>query len=148
RVLEEAIGVIDSGVGGLTVAQEIMRQLPNERLVYLGDMKRCPYGPRTKREIQTYTWDMVHFLLKKNIKILVVACNTATAYTITDLQEKLESPVIGVIDPGARAAIKSTYNNHIGVIGTEGTIRSKAYEIALKSIKKDIHLYQLACPQF
>src|SRR5699024_10309868 len=115
-------------VGGLTVAQELMRQLPKEQFIYLGDTKRCPYGPRSKEEIQQFTWEMVHFLLQKNIKLLVVACNTATAFTIKDLRKKLPIPVIGVIQPGARAAINSTRNNHVGIIGTAGTIHSKAYE--------------------
>ncbi len=146
--MDQAIGVIDSGVGGLTVAQELMRQLPKERLIYLGDTKRCPYGPRTKREVQKFTWEMVDFLLKKEIKTLVVACNTATAFTLPLLREKLDIPVIGVIKPGARAAIKSTRNHHVGVIGTEGTIHSNAYHRALKRLHTDIHVNSLACPLF
>lgn len=146
--MEQAIGVIDSGVGGLTVAQELMRQLPKEKLIYLGDTKRCPYGPRSKEEVQQFTWEMVEFLLKKEIKTLVVACNTATAFTLPALREKLEIPVIGVIKPGARAAIKATHNHHVGVIGTEGTIRSHAYYRALKRLNSDIHVNSLACPRF
>lgn len=146
--LNRPIGVIDSGVGGLTVAHELMRQLPKEKLIYLGDTARCPYGPRSKEEVQKFTWELVGFLLKKNIKMLVVACNTATAFTLADLQQKLDIPVIGVIQPGARAAIKFTKNNHVGVIGTEGTIRSEAYTNALKQIKADIHVNALACPLF
>lgn len=146
--MKRAIGVIDSGVGGLTVAEELMRQLPKEKLIYLGDTKRCPYGPRTKEQVQQFTWEMVRFLLEKKIKALVVACNTATAFTLPDLREKLDIPVIGVIKPGARAAIKSTQNNHIGVIGTEGTIRSDAYHRTLISINPDIHVNSLACPLF
>jgi|SRR5690625_884270 len=144
--MDQAIGVIDSGVGGLTVAQELMRQLPKEKLIYLGDTKRCPYGPRTKEEVQKFTWEMVDFLMNKEIKTLVVACNTATAFTLPILRKKLDIPVIGVIKPGARAAIKSTQNRHIGVIGTEGTIRSHAYENALKRLHTDIHVNSLACP--
>ncbi|WP_188453947.1 glutamate racemase [Virgibacillus oceani] len=146
--MDSAIGVIDSGVGGLTVAHELMRQLPKERLIYLGDTLRCPYGPRSKTEVKKFTWEMVEFLLQKNIKMLVVACNTATAFTLTELQEGLNIPVIGVILPGARAAIKFTRNSHIGVIGTDGTIRSNAYPNALKSINGDIHVSALACPMF
>lgn len=146
--MDQAIGVIDSGVGGLTVAKELMRQLPKEKLIYLGDTKRCPYGPRTKEEVQKFTWEMVDFLLKKEIKTLVVACNTATAFTLPSLREKLDIPVIGVIQPGARAAIKSTRNHHVGVIGTEGTIRSNAYSHALKRLHADIHVNSLACPLF
>lgn len=146
--MKQAIGVIDSGVGGLTVAEELMRQLPKEKLIYLGDTKRCPYGPRTKTEVQQFTWEMVRFLLEKNIKALVVACNTATAFTLPDLREKLDIPVIGVIKPGARAAIKSTRNHHVGVIGTEGTIRSEAYDRTLLEINPELHVNSLACPLF
>lgn len=146
--LKDAIGVIDSGVGGLTVVHELMRQLPREKLIYLGDTLRCPYGPRSNEEVKQFTWEMVRFLLDKSIKMLVVACNTATAFTLTELQENLHIPVIGVIHPGARSAIKSTETNCVGIIGTEGTIRSKAYPDALKRIKSDINVTALACPLF
>ncbi|QDP40782.1 glutamate racemase [Radiobacillus deserti] len=144
----QPIGVIDSGVGGLTVASELMRQLPKERLIYVGDTLRCPYGPRPKEEVIAYTWELVHFLLKRNIKMLVVACNTATAFTLEDLKSKLDIPVVGVIQPGARSAIKVTKNNKIGVIGTEGTIHSRAYPDALHHINSTIEVYDLACPDF
>jgi glutamate racemase len=152
NILEEAvflnkpIGVIDSGVGGLTVVNELMRQLPKENLIYLGDTLRCPYGPRSSQEIKQFTWEMVDFLLTKNIKMLVIACNTATAYTLTDLQKKLAIPVVGVIQPGARAAIKSTINDHVGIIGTEGTVRSNAYCDALNMLKPNLHITSIACP--
>lgn len=146
--MDQAIGVIDSGVGGLTVVKELMRQLPKEKLIYLGDTKRCPYGPRVDQEIIKFTWEMVDFLLNKNIKALVVACNTATAFTLPQLQNELNIPVIGVIQPGARAAIKATRNKNIGVIGTEGTIRSKAYVNALHDINSEIHVNSRACPLF
>ncbi|MFC4556607.1 glutamate racemase [Virgibacillus kekensis] len=146
--MNQAIGVIDSGVGGLTVAHELMRQLPRETLIYLGDTLRCPYGPRSEEEVRKFTWEMVDFLLEKDIKMLVVACNTATAFTLAELQEKLDIPVIGVIQPGARAAIKFTQNSNVGVIGTEGTIRSGAYTTALYNINLDIHVNALACPLF
>ncbi|BAC14064.1 glutamate racemase [Oceanobacillus iheyensis] len=146
--MDKSIGVIDSGVGGLTVVHELMRQLPKEQLIYLGDTARCPYGPRSKEEVRQFTWEMVDFLLTKNIKMLVVACNTATAFTLKDLKEQLDIPVIGVIQPGARAAIKSTTNNQVGVIGTEGTISSGAYSQALEKIKSDIQVSGLACPPF
>lgn len=146
--MKDAIGVIDSGVGGLTVVHELMRQLPREKLIYLGDTLRCPYGPRSNEEVKQFTWEMVRFLLDKSIKMLVVACNTATAFTLTELQENLHIPVIGVIHPGARSAIKSTETNCVGIIGTEGTIRSEAYPDALKRIKSDINVTALACPLF
>lgn len=144
--MNKAIGVIDSGVGGLTVAYELMRQLPKEKLIYLGDTARCPYGPRPEQEVKTFTGEMVRFLMKKDIKMLVIACNTATAFTLKDLQKKLSIPVIGVIQPGARAAIKNTKSNYIGVIGTEGTIKSGAYIKALKKLNPAIRSDVLACP--
>lgn len=146
--MDQPIGVIDSGVGGLTVASELLRQLPKEQLIYLGDTLRCPYGPRTREEVIQFTWEMVDFLLEKRIKMLVVACNTATAFTLAQLQTELDIPVIGVIKPGARAAIKVSKNMHIGVIGTEGTIRSRAYVETLKSINSKIHVNDLSCPPF
>lgn len=147
-VLKKAIGVIDSGVGGLTVAYELMRQLPNEQLIYVGDTLRCPYGPRPQHEVIQYTLEMVRFLVNKNIKMIVVACNTATAFALDTLKKEFEIPVIGVIQPGARAAIKSTKNNEIGVIGTEGTIKSNAYPEALKAINSELQVTTLACPTF
>jgi glutamate racemase len=146
--LERAIGVIDSGVGGLTVAKEIMRQLPKERIVYLGDTARCPYGPRPKEEIRQFTWEMTNYLLRYNIKMLVIACNTATAVVLDEIREQLDIPVLGVIHPGARAALKATKNGHIGVIGTIGTVKSGAYEKALKSINHRVRVESLACPKF
>ncbi|KAB8134693.1 glutamate racemase [Gracilibacillus oryzae] len=146
--MNQPIGVIDSGVGGLTVASELMRQLPRESIIYLGDTERCPYGPRPKDEVIQYTLEMVHFLLEKNIKMLVIACNTATAYTLDLLKEKLDIPVVGVIQPGARAAITNTRTDNIGVIGTEGTIASEAYPESLKHINATITVHGLACPRF
>ncbi|MFQ3542576.1 glutamate racemase [Halobacillus rhizosphaerae] len=146
--MRKPIGVIDSGVGGLTVAGELIRQLPKEKFIYLGDTKRCPYGPRSEKEVRKFTWQMVNHLLERNIKMLVIACNTATAYTLTELQEQLSIPVIGVIEPGARAAIKVSQNKRIGVIGTEGTIQSGAYPSALKTIDQTIRVNGLACPPF
>ncbi len=141
--------MIDSGVGGLTVAKEIMRQLPKEEIIYLGDTARCPYGPRSKEEVRKFTWEMTNFLVSHyQIKMLVIACNTATAIVLKEIQEKLDIPVIGVIQPGARAAIKATRNNHIAVIGTEGTISSGAYVRALKKINSRTIVDSLACPRF
>lgn len=142
------IGVIDSGVGGLTVAKEIIRLLPNEKVCYIGDNARCPYGPRPLSEVRKYTWQMAEALMKKNIKLLVIACNTATAATLNSLQKKLPIPVIGVIFPGARAAVKSSGSKNIAVLGTLGTVRSGAYEKAIKSLVSSSHITQLACPKF
>lgn len=147
--LDQPIGVIDSGVGGLTVAREIIRQLPKERIVYFGDNLRCPYGPRSKEEVQRFTWQMIDYLLKNhNIKMLVIACNTATAAAYEQIKHELHIPVIGVIHPGARAALKVSRSLHIGVIGTVGTIRSKAYQHALLDINKRAVVTDLACPEF
>jgi glutamate racemase len=146
--LKQPIGVIDSGVGGLTVAKEIMRQLPNEKVIYLGDTARCPYGPRTAREVKRFTWELTRFLLDKNIKMLVIACNTATAAALDEIRKELPIPVLGVINPGARAAIKCTRNYRVGIIGTEGTVKSGAYEKALKSLNSRLFVKAHACPKF
>ncbi|WP_265738333.1 glutamate racemase [Pseudalkalibacillus salsuginis] len=146
--MNSPIGIIDSGVGGMTVAREVMRQLPKEKIYYLGDTLRCPYGPRPIEEVRTYTWRMIHYFLEKNIKLLVIACNTATAAVLEEAQEKLPIPVVGVIHPGARAAIKNTLNREIGVIGTEGTINSRAYVKALRNIDSEVNVHGLACPEF
>src|SRR6516225_5125119 len=125
-VLNRAIGVIDSGVGGLTVAKELIRQLPKERIIYLGDTARCPYGPRSREEVRQFTWEMTEHLLAQDIKMLVIACNTATAVVLEEMQKKLSIPVVGVIHPGARTALKMTNTYHVGVIGTIGTVKSGA----------------------
>lgn len=145
--MDQPIGVIDSGVGGLTVAKELMRQLPKEEFIYLGDTLRCPYGSRPAEEVRIYTWEMVNFLMQYRIKMLVVACNTATAFVLDELKQNLHIPVVGVIQPGARAAIKTSQNLKIGVIGTTGTIQSKAYPDVLRDIHSEIDVYSLACPQ-
>ncbi|WP_349410822.1 glutamate racemase [Pseudalkalibacillus sp. SCS-8] len=132
----------------MTVAREVMRQLPKEKIFYLGDTARCPYGPRPLQEVRTYTWNMIHYLLEKDVKLLVIACNTATAAVLEEAQEKLDIPVVGVIHPGARAAIKVTNNRQIGVIGTVGTINSGAYVNALHSIDSKVTVHSLACPEF
>lgn len=142
------IGVIDSGVGGLTVAKEIMRIMPNEKICYIGDNARCPYGPRPLSEVRKYTWQMARALMGKKIKLLVIACNTATAATLNSLQKNLPVPVLGVIFPGARAAIKSSSSKNIAVLGTSGTVQSGAYEKAIKSLVSSSQVYQLACPKF
>ena len=116
------IGFLDSGVGGLTVVRELLRQLPHEDVVYIGDSARAPYGPRPADQIREYTWQMVNFLLTKNVKMIVLACNTATAVVWEEVKEKLDIPVLGVIFPGASAAIKSTTHQKNGVIGTPMTV--------------------------
>lgn len=146
--MNRPIGVIDSGVGGLTVAKEIMRQLPKEEIIYLGDTARCPYGSRPTEEVKKFTWELINYLLNYNIKMLVIACNTATALVLDDIKAHIDIPVVGVVYPGARTALKVTKNNHIGVIGTVGTIQSGSYEKALKSINHHVKVESLACPLF
>jgi glutamate racemase len=146
--LKQPIGVIDSGVGGLTVVKEVIRQLPNEQIIYLGDTARCPYGPRTTKEVKRFTWELTTFLLEKKIKMLVIACNTATAAALDEIRNELTIPVLGVINPGARAAIKRTKNYRVGIIGTEGTVKSGAYEKALKSLNSRLFVTSHACQKF
>lgn len=145
---KQAIGFIDSGVGGLTVVKEALKQLPNEKIIYLGDTARCPYGPRSVEQVLEFTWQMTNFLIEKNIKMLVIACNTATAVALDEIKAKLSIPVVGVILPGARAAIKQTKINQIGVIGTQVTVKSEAYRQALLNKAPETKVQQLACPKF
>lgn len=146
--MNRPIGFLDSGVGGLTVVKEAMRQLPNESIIYIGDNARCPYGPRSVEEIATFTNQMVDFLLTKDIKLLVIACNTATAVALEEIKQRVSIPVIGVIQPGARAGNKYTKNGKIGILGTEGTIKSGVYLDNLLQKNKDLETISLACPAF
>ncbi len=148
KLLNRAVGVIDSGIGGLTVVKEMLRQLPKEEIFYIGDTARCPYGPRPEHEVRQYTWEMINYLIERDIKMLVIACNTATAVVLEEARNKLNIPVIGVIHPGAIAALKVTKNDHVAVIGTVGTINSQAYKNTLLSINNQIKVESLACPQF
>ena len=146
--MNNAIGVFDSGVGGLTVAREIMRQLPNETIYYFGDVKNCPYGDKTKEEIIKNTDRAVKFLIDKGVKLVVLACNTATAAALDYLQNKYEVPIIGVVQPGARRAIQATENNKVLVLGTKFTANSKVYDIEIENINSDIIVFDKACPAF
>lgn len=146
--MKRAIGFIDSGVGGLTVVKEVLKQLPHEQIYYLGDTARCPYGPRDRDEVHQFTWEMTNFLVERNIKMLVIACNTATAAALADIRATLDIPVIGVIQPGSRAALKATHNNRVGVLGTIGTVQSMAYPKALKGLNRRVEVDSLACPKF
>jgi glutamate racemase len=143
-----AIGVFDSGLGGLTVAHAIMGQLPGESLVYFGDTARVPYGPKSPETVRRYSREITSFLLEQGVKAIVVACNTATAHALPVLREELEVPVIGVVEPGARAAVRATRTGHIGVIGTAGTIRSEAYVRAIRAESADATVIALPCPLF
>jgi glutamate racemase len=145
--VQQPIAILDSGVGGLTVAREVMRQLPREKIIYFGDTARAPYGPRPAEEVIQYTREIVDYLIQFQPKMIVIACNTATAFALEDIRSRVNVPVVGVIHPGARAAIKRTQSGYIGVIGTEGTIRSRAYEYALKQLSPHIEVVSLACPK-
>ena len=142
------IGVFDSGLGGLTVAHAIMRQLPAESLIYFGDTARVPYGPKSPDTVRRYSREISAFLIEQGVKAIVVACNTATAHALPTLREELDVPVIGVVEPGARAAVRATRTGHIGVIGTAGTIRSQAYVRAIHAVNPDLRVTALACPLF
>ncbi|KXZ38898.1 glutamate racemase [Alkalithermobacter thermoalcaliphilus JW-YL-7 = DSM 7308] len=142
------IGVFDSGIGGLTVLKEIMDVLPNEDIVYFGDTARVPYGPRSKETVTKYTFQCINFLLTKNIKAIVIACNTATARSLDKAKEKYDIPIIGVVEAGAKTAASITKNKKIGVIGTEGTINSRAYEVEIEKIDPKISIIGKSCPLF
>lgn len=144
----QPIGFLDSGVGGLTVVKEVMKQLPNEQIIYIGDSARNPYGPRSMDEVRIFTHQLAQYLMKKKIKLLVVACNTATVAALESLKEELPIPVIGVIASGTQAAVLETKNNEIGVIGTLGTIESKEYEKQILHEKEQARIYGVACPEF
>lgn len=142
------IGVFDSGLGGLTVLKEIMKMLPNENIIYFGDTARVPYGPRSKETVIKYTFQAINFLISKGVKAIVIACNTATARSLKEANEKYDIPIIGVIEAGARTAAYSTKNKKVGIIGTDGTIRSKAYNAEIGKLDKDIQITDKACPLF
>ena len=132
---EAPVGVFDSGVGGLTVAREIMRQLPNENLVYFGDTARVPYGSKSKDTIIRYSRQIIHFLKTKDVKAIVIACNTASALALDVVRKEVDIPIIGVVEPGARAALAVTKTKKIGVIGTEATVKSSIYSRIIKDCK-------------
>ncbi|MDR0965429.1 MAG: glutamate racemase [Myxococcales bacterium] len=142
----KAIGVFDSGVGGLTVLKAIHARLPHERTAYLGDTARVPYGSRSPEVVIRYCIDNARFLLRQDLKLLVVACNTASAVALGVLRKMLDIPVLGVIEPGARAAIAATKNGRVGIIGTHGTVKSGAYQSALRRRRGNIELRAMPCP--
>jgi glutamate racemase len=140
------IGVFDSGIGGLTVAHEIMRQLPRESVMYFGDTARVPYGPKSPETVRRYSREIAGFLASEGVKGIVIACNTATAHALTALRAEMDLPVIGVIEPGARAAVRATRSGHIGIIGTAGTIKSGAYERAIRELDPNARTTAKPCP--
>jgi glutamate racemase len=146
--MKKAIGIFDSGIGGLTVTKEIIKQLPNENIVYLGDTARVPYGNKSSDTIKKFSLEIANFLLQKNIKLLVIACNTASSFALSYLKQKINIPIIGVIEPGASAAAKITKNKKIGIIGTKGTINSQSYQNTLKKIDSSFQIFEKDCPLF
>ena len=146
--VDAPIGVFDSGVGGLTVVREIIRQLPSENIVYFGDTARVPYGTKSRDTVIHYSEQIVNFLQTKQVKAIVIACNTATAYALDVLKEKLDIPIIGVVRPGAITAVNATQNGRIGIIATEGTVGSGIYPKVIKEYNSEIQVVQKACPLF
>ncbi|MDO4299515.1 MAG: glutamate racemase [Lachnospiraceae bacterium] len=148
NIRKAPIGVFDSGVGGLTVAREIMRNLPNEDIVYFGDTARVPYGSKSKDTIIRFSQQIIRFLRTQNVKAIVIACNTASALALDEVEEELDIPIIGVLKPGAKVAAATTRNGKIGVIGTESTINSQMYPKYIREQNPEVAVYGKACPLF
>lgn len=144
----QPIGVFDSGVGGLTVAKEILSNLPEEKIIYFGDTARVPYGNKSKETIIRYSRQIVKFLISQGVKAITIACNTASALALETIQQEFDIPIIGVVEPGALAAVKATRNHKIGVIGTSGTVSSGLYEKLIQQIDPKAKVYSRACPLF
>ena len=146
--MHKAIGIFNSGIGGLTVLKEIVATLPKENIIYLGDTARVPYGIRSPETVTRYSFENTRFLLSQEIKLLVVACNTASAISLDAVKKEYPLPVIGVLEPGARAAVLATKTRRVAVIGTEATIASGAYEKAIRRIAPDVVVHSIPCPLF
>ncbi len=142
------IGVFDSGVGGLTVVSEIMRQLPGESIVYFGDVGRYPYGGRSKETIINFTRQDINFLMEHKVKFIIAACNSATAAALDTVRKEYDIGMLGVISPGANAAVASTHNKRVGIIGTVATIGSNSYAKEIQERAPDVKVFSLACPLF
>lgn len=142
------IGVFDSGIGGLTVVRRIVDLLPNESILYFGDTARVPYGPKSADTVRRYAHEAASFLLSRGVKLIVIACNTVSAHAMTALRSTLPVPVLGVVEPGARAAVRATQSRRIGVIGTAGTIASGAYDLAVRRKLPEARVYAQSCPLF
>lgn len=145
---KQPIGMFDSGIGGLTVLKAIMERMPDENIVYFGDTARLPYGTKSRETVTRFSEEITRFLMRRNIKLLVIACNTASAYALTRIRSIIDIPVVGVIEPGARAAAGSTRNRKVGVIGTRATIASGAYLEAIQRMNPAIKVFSTACPLF
>lgn len=141
------IGIFDSGLGGLTVAAELMRALPNESVLYVGDTARCPYGPRPLEDVREFVLQIGTWLAGRNVKLLVIACNTGTAAGLVAAQRTFDIPVVGVVEPGARAAVKATRNRKVGVIATHGTVESGAYSRAVRALDAGATVFSIATPK-
>ncbi len=148
RENDKPIGIFDSGVGGLTVAREIIGQLPKEGIVYFGDTARVPYGSKSKEAVTKFALKGMRFLLSQDVKMVVVACNTVSATCLDEIREMIQVPVVGVIEPGARAAVKATKTKNVGIIGTERTVNSGAYVRAIYRLDEGIRICSRACPLF
>ena len=142
------IGVFDSGVGGLTVVREIMRNLPEEKIVYFGDTARVPYGSKSAETVTRYSRQIVRFLQTQNVKAIVIACNTASAFALETIEKEIDLPILGVVKPGAEMALKTTKNKRIGVIATEGTIHSGLYQRLISQEDPEVSVYGQPCPLF
>ena len=142
------VGVFDSGIGGLTVAREIMRNLPSEKIVYFGDTARVPYGSKSKETVIRYSRQIIHFLQEQKVKAIVVACNTASAFALDEVKDELDIPILGVIEAGARVAAQETRNKRVGIIGTVGTVGSGIHASYLKELDPEITVIGKACPLF
>ncbi len=145
---KRAIGVFDSGLGGLTVMKELMKALPGESIYYLGDTKHVPYGAKSRETVTRLSALNIECLLKKNVKLIVIACNTASALSLSDLKKRFRVPLLGVVEPGASGAVNATFSGRIGVIGTAGTVGSGAYEKAIKRRLGGARVFSKACPLF
>ncbi len=142
------IGVFDSGVGGLTVVKQVMKVMPHENIVYFGDTARVPYGSKSKDAVTKYSLQNVRFLKTKNVKAIIVACNTASSNSLSAMRDATDTPIFGVVVPGVEAAVHATKNNRVGIIGTAATIRSGAYETLIRKQNPNIEVFSKACPLF
>jgi glutamate racemase len=145
---DRPIGVFDSGIGGLTVVRELFQQLPGEQIVYFGDTARVPYGTKSEQTVQKFALQDAQFLVQQGVKLIVVACNTVSSNSLGLLTKRISVPIEGVIEPGARAAVEATRSGRIGVIGTDSTVASRAYERALKHHRDDLQIFARSCPLF